>query len=88
MNDFIKDRRLGRFSIHREFLEGGVDRVKMLAFMQNFVVVRAEYMYATESFEYQAFSPLFDVIDRGDLIPEYMFAIYTDGKVEAERVNR
>lgn len=50
----------------------------LLRVMSNFLVVRAEMLYAQRGIEYTAYSSLFELVDRGERIPEYLMFIDTD----------
>lgn len=84
VDNFMTQGRAGRFRIHRMFFETR-DSEKLLRFFGNFVVVRAELLYTEDCVEYTAYSPLFELVDRGDLIPLYEVTHDIDGKIVARK---
>ena len=65
-------KKLGRINIGEEFLQTlALDSQLRTAFGSNFVVLRAEFDYASSIFEYTCYSPLFNVINAGECMPEY-----------------
>jgi len=43
----------------------------LIPFMGNMIVVKCEYDYLSDSFEYAALSPLFRSVDEGEEVPMY-----------------
>lgn len=76
--------RVGRFRISGKLLEV-VDDEELLELMGNFVIVRAEHHCVGDWIEYTAYSPLFGITDRGELIPFYDILIHSYGAPEAVR---
>lgn len=74
--------RLGRFRVSVEVLtEENGDFKK---FIGQFIIVRAEMLYAHDVIAYVAHSPMFDKTEYGDRIPEYnlIASKKDDGAVE------
>ena len=74
--------RLGRFRVSVEVLtEENEDFRK---FIGQFIIVRAEMLYAQDVIAYVAHSPMFDKTEHGDRIPEYnlIASKKDDGTVE------
>lgn len=67
-------RRLGRFVIGREVIEDSPDALLTLG--GSMIVLDARANVASDTIEYVARSPHFDVIERGDLMPEYEVLFY------------
>ena len=77
-------RRRGRFAIPRCMLENSpAEVINVLGYM---VVVRAEMLLEHDAVLYSAWSPLFDVIKPGDVIPHYNIEVES-GMVRARRVD-
>lgn len=72
-NDDNLINRRGAFKLDRDILS---TQPHMAARILNAcIVLRAEMMLAYDSIEYHALSPFFDVIEKGQLLPEYHFEI-------------
>lgn len=77
--------RIGRFEIEgKAFSEW---ELYLPIFAQCFVV-RCEYMVSTDTFEVEAFSPLFDVHECGSHIPEYRMIISTQNGITSVRAEK
>lgn len=72
--------RIGRFKITRAFLERWMDLIWM---MGNFVIVRADYRWDTETVEYLAYSPLFDECPQECAPPEYNIIVAENNMMPA-----
>ena len=70
-------KRIGRFSISREFVDKNPEVV--LAIMGRVIVVRCEMMYQHDELEYIALSPYFDELPPGMITPKYEVVISKDG---------
>ena len=70
MNKLIDEGRMGRFHISRMILRN-TDEKTLLSFFANFIIVRAESMFSSDTVEYIAYSRLFDVTDEGETAPMY-----------------
>ncbi len=65
-------KKLGRINISEELLADiALNNQLRTAFGSNFVVLRAEFDYASSMFEYTCYSPLFNVINAGECMPKY-----------------
>ena len=74
----FQEKRLGRFRITPcAMTMFGTKMEDMLALMGNFVVVRAEYLYAEDAMDYVAWSPLFDIVAEGEEYPLYKITFTT-----------
>lgn len=80
--------RIGRFEIEgKAFSEWEL----YLPIFAKCFVVRCEYMVATETFEVEAFSPLFEVVKEGTIPPRYEVIILESGgaqQVIARKIKR
>ena len=74
MNQLIEERRIGRFNLGEFVIEESHPDL-LLALMGNFIIVRAESMYAYGYIQYTAYSRLFAVTDRGEEAPLYLLDI-------------
>lgn len=86
----VAERRLGRFTVSRDSLDNWPEAQILFA---QVVIVRCEFRHSTDRFEYEAYSPCFDVAPLGFVTPEYV-AILTretvkdsDGKPVASFVS-
>lgn len=61
--------RKGRFAISSEIVRHTPE--PLLELMGMVIVIRAEYMMASEFIEYHAISPHFRPLKEGDMVPEY-----------------
>ncbi len=66
--------KLGWFEVTQELIEFGWE--DMLPIMSNFVVVRAEQRYDTQTVRYLAYSPLFTIVDRVSQAPWYQIVCH------------
>lgn len=65
-------KKLGRLCLSEEFLQDmALDSQLRTLFGSNFVVLRAEFDYATSMFNYTCYSPLFNIIKPGERMPDY-----------------
>ena len=72
------NRRFGRFELSEVDVENMTVGARKV--MENVLILRAEYMFSTRTFEYSALSPLFRELSEGEQIPFYEFLI--GGNVE------
>jgi hypothetical protein len=81
-------RRIGKFSVCDS--ERTTDRLYTLfGMMQNFVVLRADYDFSSQSIEYTAISPFFDVLPEGQRAPRYeVFVTYLPNDRQTIHVER
>jgi hypothetical protein len=63
------ERRIGKFYVFANLVDN--NWMGLLKIFSCFVILRAEYLYAGERFEYIAYSPLFDILDLGAEPPIY-----------------
>ena len=78
--------RVGKFKMNRRlFYSSSFEEMQM--FMSNFIIVRAEFFFVEDVFEYIAISPLFEKIKESEIIPEYEIKIDSlKKKVTAKRI--
>lgn len=76
MNRLIEERRVGIFRISTDVLHMQSHEVLLRVFA-NFIIVRAETLFAERCIEYVAYSPLFGVVDEGEEFPEYEIRMFT-----------
>lgn len=62
----------GNFSIDANKLEDETNRQAFAKLMQGGIVLRAEYLYATDELAYTVWHPAFKRIGAGERIPEYL----------------
>lgn len=72
-----KSKMIGRFSINKKFIEDDFDLVQKV--MGMVVVIRCEFMFASDKFEYMAISNKFEEIEVGTIIPEYTVKVDEGG---------
>lgn len=72
-NDDQLINRRGAFSIERGLLVTEPESVARI--LGSCIVLRAEMMLSYDAIQYQALSPLFDIIEKGMVLPEYCFDI-------------
>lgn len=65
----MKDRRLGKFRVAHNFAE--LENTAMRRLMEKVVIIRAEYDYCADRFEYTALCSDFDVCPPHLQVPEY-----------------
>lgn len=87
-------RRLGKIRVSYRLMEDvlkGGDSKPMFAVFQNFIPTRCECMFHNGAFEYIGYSPGFDVIDLGAVVPLYNAEVTRDASgeyyVEFKRVD-
>lgn len=78
----IDERNIGTFTLSRELLADNDDALNLKLF-GNFIIIRAEYMFATNAVEYTAYSPLFESVESSCMPPAYQVVIDGDGNVSA-----
>lgn len=76
----MKNKRIGRFSVYAELPLSDFSLHSFSLFMSECIIIKAEYMAATQTFEFIAISDFFDIINSGQQIPVYS-CIYENGKV-------
>lgn len=80
-NPIITERRIGKFSVHRDMLHYA-DPVLLRDFMTNFLIVRAEMMFVYDAIEYTAYSHLFEPVSGYLTPPVYTLRVgMEDGKI-------
>ena len=81
--------RKGWFLVSKGLLD--MATADLLQFMGNFLIIRAEFMCDVDAMEYTAISRLFDPIEPGHKLPQYIFNITkkSDGhlKISVMRIN-
>ncbi len=86
----MKYEQMGRFTITGQLIRAYPERVAQVFAIIGCVPVRAE-VTEKDSVEYEAICELFDALDDGDKIPEYVLRIEWNGEsingVSVERVN-
>ena len=83
MSNIVTSRRLGSFEITRDLIETGDTTVMRV--MGKCIVVRAEYMFHTNSIEYIAYSEWFRSLSEGEVVPKYE-VFNDDGYIYAKEV--
>lgn len=71
-------RRAGRMRISDVCLELDTIHMSQMFAMLGFIPTRCEHMYSSSNFEVTGLSPLFDLLDVGECIPEYMIEMHAD----------
>ena len=84
--NFIKENRIGMFTINTDLLYKDTDVDELLAVMKKVVVVRAEHLYSVKKFIYHAYSPLFDIVEPTVETPLYDFVITHNSKGKITKV--
>ena len=79
------ERRVGKFIVHSSVINHG-PYDKLMQFMSNFLVVRAEHMWVQAGIEYTAYSHLFGVTDEGEMVPEYKVIVGEDESLSVRRM--
>lgn len=72
-----KARRLGRFRVLRELLQSDPD--SLLPVFAGCVVSYTQYDFMSDEVEFVAFNAAFDLSLNGELAPEYVAEVTTDG---------
>ena len=67
----MKAKRIGMFSVPRDWIEEHPQEVVEMFFNLNMIVIRAEMMYHTMAIEYTALSPVFDLCPIEHMVPLY-----------------
>ena len=71
----MKNKRIGKVYISAPLIHGMVDIDEMLKVTSKFVVIRCEYLYHKDEFEYIAFCQEFDEIEQGCEPPTYLVIV-------------
>jgi hypothetical protein len=77
------ERRYGKILITGKFIEETPEDISEIFSKLKSVVLRCEYLYDKDVFEYYLYSPLFDIVKYGEKAPLYVVKItvhYEDGK--------
>jgi len=74
MNDL--ENRIGKLTISKDLLLENPEG--MMLIMSKLIIIRCEYFYHLDSFEYIALSYEFDIIDKGTVPPRYKVWVTTD----------
>ncbi len=72
----MQPQQIGRFKIDGRLLHR--DWRELLPLMKHFVVIRCEFMYATDRFEFTAFSELFKPVEAYQAPPWYEIQIHNN----------
>ena len=75
-------RRKGKFYISEDMVQHQPDAVRRI--MSKCIIVRCEYKFMYDKFEYHAYSPLFEILPEGQEAPTYIFTLSGYRKVIAE----
>lgn len=80
--------RIGRFHVPEDYIEDWTDEA--LGLFGHFVILRAEFHLRTREIEYDAYSPLFDVVPKDCIIPHYSIECqrHSDGTVEYRAIRK
>lgn len=72
-------RKYGKFSIHKELIDKAINnevhRGDLQSILANFLILRAEMDFCSNSIEYIAFSDLFEEVEEGCISPSYTLFI-------------
>ena len=72
----IKSRKLGKYQLSYELLADIVNgTLDFKDVFKNFIVVKAEFLLASDSIEYIAYSEAFDTLAEGEIVPTYTIEI-------------
>ena len=66
----VKENRIGRFTVAKPMIEEMPDKL-LRSFFGRFVIVRAEFIYNSQTFDYVAYSEYFDKRRINEIIPLY-----------------
>jgi hypothetical protein len=69
------EKRFGKIRVSKGFMEQDVETVADIFSKVKAVVLWCEHDYANGVFNYQIYSPLFDVVREGYMVPEYEFMV-------------
>ena len=69
------ENRLGRLTIKSDSM---AEWPNLLLLFSHLVVIRCRFDEQTKFFHYVAYSPLFEIVEQGDMAPEY--EMHTDGQ--------
>ena len=78
------NRRLGRFSIPRNFVFDFPEDTKKI--MAECLILRCEFLVSSDCFEYEACCDLFDELPLGQVLPTYQFSIDQDKALKVEKL--
>jgi hypothetical protein len=77
MSDLLFDgRRIGIFTVSRQFVEAGI--IPEMFYKFGITPVRAESLYIGGDIEYTAISPHFEILEQGIATPYYKFIVHRD----------
>ena len=71
--NIVQERRIGRFEFDDNEIEEHTEDA--LAVMGQVVVIRAEHNFVSRGIEYYGYSKLFEPLEPGKEIPQYIFEI-------------
>lgn len=81
-NSPVDERRIGLFAINRSLIADAPFE-ELLKFFANFLIVRAEAIYWTNTIQYVAYSPVFEPVDPSKDPPLYMINMDSELNVSA-----
>lgn len=82
MPDISPERRYGRFYLSLGLIAQNPNAV--MAIMGKVIVIKADMQQKHEEIQYTAISDMFEPIDEGQKIPEYVFEMHKDEKEKIE----
>ena len=82
--NFVTKHQAGVFFISADMLENEPYKLKLI--MSKVVVVRCELLHIRNGFKYQAYSPLFEPVKDGYLLPEYDISVCPNNHVHIEKI--
>ncbi len=75
----MNDKNLGRFKLDEKMVRDDPEKVAAVFALLKCVPVRAEMLFAERCIEYTAIAERFAEVSVGDMIPEYMLTVESDG---------
>jgi len=82
----MDNKRYGRFSIDRRFIEDDPDKISNMFSELKIIVLRAEMLYHKDAIEYIAYSPFFDMVPDGYIPTEYNIIVHKNIDEETKEV--
>lgn len=81
--------RVGKFRLSSDRLKR-MSRNELRDFFAHFVIVRAEHLFYCNAIEYTAYSELFDLVDEGESLPDYLITLKVSdsGVTELDHADR
>lgn len=83
-NTLLAENRIGLFEIS-DMIFANYTKEELLDFMSNFAIVHCKHRYDKRRFEYAAYSPLFEPVKEGHMIPSYLIRVSDGRQYSAEK---